>query len=206
MGSQRLYASFSAVSSNVRNSGQKVKMAARSKGTLITTHRAEYVCPSMYPKYSGHFPAIKQESGKGFAQATKEHFQDCRARILTSSKGSWGCSGGKFPTIYTHEPNIVLTAMGNDRRARSETHNSQTKKVVLPHLQTDRATHLKNFSKLYQQQRDYYQDRCGKVHRVQHFKLPTEYVDYYHKMRFAQIQPTPGVASEWCRPLDSLMD
>lgn len=181
-------------------------MAARSKGTLLTTHRAEYVSPLMYPKYSGHFPNVKQESGKGFAQATKEHFQDCRARILTSSKGSWGCSGGKFPTIYTHEPNLVLTAMGNDRRARSEVHNSQTKKVVLPHLQTDRATHLRNFSKLCQQQRDYYQDRCGKVHRVQHFKFPTEYVDYYHKMRFSQIQPTPGVTSEWCRPLDSLMD
>ena len=50
-------------------------MAARSKGTLITTHRAEYVSPSMYPRYSGHFPNVKQESGKGFAQATKEHFQ-----------------------------------------------------------------------------------------------------------------------------------
>ena len=50
-------------------------MAARSKGTLLTTHRAEYVSPFMYPKYSGHFPNVKQESGKGFAQATKEHFQ-----------------------------------------------------------------------------------------------------------------------------------
>ena len=52
-------------------------MAARSKGTLTSTHRAEYVSPSMYPKYSGSFPEIKQESGKGFAQATKEHFQVC---------------------------------------------------------------------------------------------------------------------------------
>lgn len=61
-------------------------MAARSKGTLITTHRAEYVCPSMYPKYSGHFPNIKQESGTGFAQATKEHFQ-----VTTINKGDILC-------------------------------------------------------------------------------------------------------------------
>ena len=45
--------------------------------------------------------------------------QDCRARILTSSKGSWGCSGGKFPTIYTHEPNLVLTAMVRERERES---------------------------------------------------------------------------------------
>lgn len=104
------------------------------------------------------------------------------------------CTGGYFPTPYTHQPDLVMT----DRR-HSRDQYLNTPKYSLANTNVDRTDELRKFhqvngfdenwlhhiilidriSKLSQEHRDTYIDRSGTLHSVEHFTLPVSNQDMY---------------------------
>lgn len=148
---------------------------SRSAGTLITTHNAAYIPPRLMPGYRGHCPTTKFDYGETYGHATAKYFQDYRSAVLNSSKSNYS-KGGQFPTIYSHNPDLVISA-----RDRTRERYRTAPQYQLSNVQYDRMDELEKFDKLSQQHREYYKDRTQTVQRVDYFMLPRKAEDQFKK-------------------------
>ncbi|XP_033123631.1 protein FAM166C A-like isoform X2 [Anneissia japonica] len=148
---------------------------SKAAGTLITTNQATYIPPKLMPGYKGHCPTLKYDYGETYSNATAKYFQDYRSKTLNTSKTNYS-SGGQFPTVYTHNPDLVIP---NRERTRERWRSAPT--YSLNNVQHDRQDELQSFDKLAQQHRDYYKDRTGTVPRVDEFLIPKKAEDMYRQ-------------------------
>ncbi|ERE67381.1 putative UPF0573 protein C2orf70 like protein [Cricetulus griseus] len=83
-------------------------MAFRSAGTLMTEFNAAFVPPALMPGYKGHVPGVASSFGSPYGTITFKYFQDLRNTAL--EKGCALLSGGRFPTIFSPNPTMVLAS------------------------------------------------------------------------------------------------
>ncbi|KAL6044014.1 hypothetical protein STEG23_008386 [Scotinomys teguina] len=83
-------------------------MASRSAGTLMTEFNAAFVPPALMPGYKGHVPTVASSFGSSYGNTTLKYFQDFRNAALEKSYAL--LSGGRFPTIFSPNPSLVLTS------------------------------------------------------------------------------------------------
>jgi len=148
---------------------------SRSAGTLQTTHQATYIPPRMMPGYKGHCPTAKFDYGETYGNATAKYFQDYRSQTLNQSKSNYA-KGGQFPTVYTHNPDLVIHA-----RDRTREQWRTAPKYELTNVNHDRKEEIDKFDKLAQEHRQYYKDRTGTVQRVNEFLIPKSAEDMYRQ-------------------------
>ena len=70
--------------------------------------------------YRGHVPTIKFAYADTFGHETAKYFQDVRNDALRSSRTIYN-KGGNFPTVFSHNPDLVNTIM-----------NVLTQRVIFP--------------------------------------------------------------------------
>ncbi|XP_033645381.1 protein FAM166C A-like [Asterias rubens] len=148
---------------------------SNSAGTLQTTHQATYIPPRMMPGYKGHCPTAKFDYGETYGNATAKYFQDYRSETLNQSKSSYA-KGGQFPTVYTHNPDLVIHA-----RDRSREQWRTAPKYELTNVNHDRREEINKFDTLAQGHRQFYKDRTGTVPRVDDFLIPKSAEDMYRQ-------------------------
>uniref|UniRef100_A0A286XS29 Ciliary microtubule inner protein 2C n=1 Tax=Cavia porcellus TaxID=10141 RepID=A0A286XS29_CAVPO len=83
-------------------------MASRSAGTLLTEFNAAYVPPSLMPGYQGHVPGVAFSFGSPYGTTTLKYFQDHRSAAMGQRHVGLS-SGSSFPTIFSANPDLVLT-------------------------------------------------------------------------------------------------
>ncbi|XP_070555278.1 ciliary microtubule inner protein 2C-like [Ptychodera flava] len=162
---------------------------SRSAGTLITTHNATYIPPRLMPGYKGHCPTTKFDYGETYGHATAKYFQDYRSATLNNSKSNYS-TGGQFPTIYSHNPDLVMSA-----RDRTRERYRTAPKYQLSNLQYDREEDLSKFDTLAQQHREHYKDRTGTMQRVDYFMLPVKAEEQFKKQSAYLIQLSQSLDS-----------
>ncbi|XP_021084883.1 protein FAM166C [Mesocricetus auratus] len=147
-------------------------MASRSAGTLMTEFNATFVPPALMPGYKGHVPGVAASFGSSYGTTTFKYFQDLRNKALEKSYAL--LSGGRFPTIFSPNPSVVLASQGRnwDRWLHLPTYSRFN-------LDSRRNSEITNFYEIAQQQRKYYQDKTGMVPRVPYFVLPVKEWDRY---------------------------
>ncbi|KAI5948283.1 Protein FAM166C [Manis javanica] len=148
-------------------------MASRSAGTLLTEFTAAYVPPGLMPGYEGHVPGVAFTFGSTYGTTTLKYFQDHRNAALEKSHTPFS-KGGHFPTIFSPNPNLVMTY-----HSRSRDRWLHTPSYTRFNLDGDRGTQLSQFYQMTQQQRRYYQDKTGLVPRVPYFVLPARERERY---------------------------
>ncbi|XP_042301934.1 protein FAM166C [Sceloporus undulatus] len=148
-------------------------MATRSAGTLLTQNNAVYVHPGLMPGYRGHVPNIAFSFGDTYGNTTMKYFQDLRSKALDAS-GSPYSKGGQFPTLFSRDPGLVLSA-----RTRGWERWLHTPSYSRFNLDCNRTQELKEFYKLSQMHRAHYRDKTGTVHQVPYFILPVKEKDKY---------------------------
>nr|XP_019590833.1 PREDICTED: UPF0573 protein C2orf70 homolog [Rhinolophus sinicus] len=148
-------------------------MASRSAGTLLTEFNAAYVPPALMPGYQGHVPGVAFAFGCPYGTATLKYFQDHRNTALEKSHTPFS-KGGHFPTLFSPNPNIVLS-----NRSHTRDRWLHTPTYTRFNLDNDRSTELTCFYQLAQQHRKYYQDKTGMVLRVPYFVLPVKEWERY---------------------------
>ncbi|XP_074643137.1 ciliary microtubule inner protein 2C-like [Tubulanus polymorphus] len=148
---------------------------SRSAGTLITTHNATYIPPSLMPGYKGHCPTTKFDYGETYGHATAKYFQDYRSQALNSSKSPYE-RGGQFPTYYTHDPTLVIS-----NRTRTRDRFLHAPSYELSNIHHDRNDEIKRFDKQAQSHRENYRDKSGFIPRVNHFVLPVPAEETFKK-------------------------
>ncbi|XP_006835278.1 PREDICTED: UPF0573 protein C2orf70 homolog [Chrysochloris asiatica] len=148
-------------------------MASRSAGTLLTEFNAAYVPPSLMPGYQGHVPSVAFSCGSTYGTTTLKYFQDHRNAAMEKSHTPFS-KGGHFPTIFSPNPNLVLSNRTNtwDRWLHTPSYTRYN-------LDSSRSTDLKRFYQTVQQQREYYRDKTGTKARVPYFVLPVKESDRY---------------------------
>ncbi|XP_051009297.1 protein FAM166C [Acomys russatus] len=147
-------------------------MASRSAGTLLTEFNATFVPPTLMPGYKGHVPGVASSFGSTYGTTTFKYFQDLRSTALERSYAL--LSGGRFPTIFSPNPSLVLADQSQDwdRWLNLPTYTRFN-------LDSSRASKINNFYQKAQQQRKYYQDRTGTEPRVPYFVLPVREPNRY---------------------------
>ncbi|XP_077991169.1 ciliary microtubule inner protein 2C-like [Glandiceps talaboti] len=148
---------------------------SRSAGTLLTTHNATYIPPRLMPGYKGHCPTTKFDYGESYGHATAKYFQDYRSETLNNSVSNYSRGGG-FPTIYSHNPDMVMSA-----RDRTRERYRTAPKYQLSNIQHDRMDDLEKFDTSSQQHREHYKDRTGTLQRVDYFMLPKKAEEQFAK-------------------------
>lgn len=146
---------------------------SKSAGTLQTSHQATYIPPRLMPGYKGHCPGLKFDYGETYGNATAKQFQDYRSETLNTSKSIYA-NGGQFPTVYTHNPDLVISARDRTR----ERHRIEPK-YSLTNQNYDRKEELLKFDKLAQEHREHYKDRTGTMQRVDEFLIPKSAAEMY---------------------------
>lgn len=127
------------------------------------------------PGYRGHVPTMKFDYGETYGNHTVKYFQDFRSTTLDSSKSNY-CKGGYFPTYYSYNPDIALSA-----RSRKWDRWLQTPQYSLSNVDHDRKEDLIKFDKRSKAHREHYNDKSGTVQRVDYFMLPTKAEDMFKK-------------------------
>lgn len=140
---------------------------SRAAGTLITTNNATYIPPRFMPGYRGYCPTIKYDYGETYGNQTAKYFQDYRSSVLNSSADPY-CKGGSFPTVYSHNPDLVIS-----NRTRTQDRWLLAPKYQLSNVDHDRKEELYQFNRLSQSQREHYTDKSGTVKPVDYFSIPT---------------------------------
>lgn len=153
---------------------------SQSAGTLQTTHQATFIPPRHMPGYKGHCPTLKFDYGETYGNATAKHFQDYRSETLNQSKSPYA-NGGQFPTVYSHNPDMVIGA-----RDRTNERWRTAPNYALSSVNHDRKDELDSFNQMAQQHREHYKDRTGTIQRVDEFLIPKKAEDMY-----SQDKPTP---------------
>ncbi|OBS70920.1 hypothetical protein A6R68_00516 [Neotoma lepida] len=122
--------------------------------------------------YKGHVPSVAYSFGSPYGNTTFKYFQDLRSTALEKSYAL--LSGGRFPTIFSPNPSLVLTCQAQewDRWLHMPTYSRFN-------LDSSRHFDITNFYQIAQKQRKYYQDRTGTVARVPYFVLPVKERDQY---------------------------
>uniref|UniRef100_A0A8C2N493 Ciliary microtubule inner protein 2C n=2 Tax=Cricetulus griseus TaxID=10029 RepID=A0A8C2N493_CRIGR len=147
-------------------------MAFRSAGTLMTEFNAAFVPPALMPGYKGHVPGVASSFGSPYGTITFKYFQDLRNTAL--EKGCALLSGGRFPTIFSPNPTMVLAShiKNWDRWLHLPIYSPLN-------LDMGRNAEVTDFYQRAQQQRMYYQDKSGMMPRVPYFVLPVKERDQY---------------------------
>ncbi|XP_041107569.1 protein FAM166C A isoform X2 [Polyodon spathula] len=142
-------------------------MASRSAGTLITHNNATYKPPALMPGYRGYVPIAKFTYGDTYGNTTLKSFQDFRSQALNTSQSPYS-TGGHYPTMYSHDPSLVIASRSRDR----------DRMLLAPYMSknsmdSDRQQELTQFEKMAQKHRVSYNDKTGTVQPVKYFILPT---------------------------------
>jgi len=140
---------------------------SRSAGTLVTTNNATYIPPRFMPGYRGYCPTLKYDYGETYGNHTAKYFQDYRSSVLNSSADPY-CKGGQFPTVYSQNPDNVIS-----NRTRTADRWLLAPKYQMSNVNHDRKEELVQFDKLSQAHRDAYKDKSGTVKSINFFSLPT---------------------------------
>jgi len=148
---------------------------SRSAGTLVTTNNATYIPPRFMPGYRGYCPTIKFDYGETYGNKTAKYFQDYRSSVLNSSADPY-CKGGQFPTVYTHNPDLVIS-----NRTRTQDRWLQAPKYQLSNVNHDRKEELYQFDKLSQKHREHYKDKTGTVNGINFFSIPVSAQEQFKK-------------------------
>ncbi|XP_005099242.1 protein FAM166C A [Aplysia californica] len=139
---------------------------SRAAGTLVTTNNATYIPPRFMPGYRGYCPTIKYDYGETYGNQTAKYFQDYRSSVLNSSADPY-CKGGSFPTVYTHNPDLVIS-----NRTRTQDRWLQAPKYQLSNVDHDRKEELYQFDRLSQAHREHYKDKSGTVKSIDFYSIP----------------------------------
>ncbi|KAM7325158.1 hypothetical protein ACRRTK_015411 [Alexandromys fortis] len=142
-------------------------MASRSAGTLLTEFNAAFVPPALMPGYKGHVPGVASSFGSPYGNTTFKYFQDLRNTAVEKSYAL--LSGGRFPTIYSPNPALVL-----DSQVQNWDRWLHLPIYTRFNLDKGRNSEITNFYQTVQQQRRYYKDKTGTVPRVPYFVLPVK--------------------------------
>ncbi|XP_066120808.1 ciliary microtubule inner protein 2C [Saccopteryx bilineata] len=146
-------------------------MASRSAGTLLTEFNAAYVPPALTPGYKGHVPSVAFSFGSTYGTTTLKYFQDHRHAALEKSYTPFS-KGGRFPTIFSPNPNLALSPRVWDRWLHTPCYTRFS-------LDSGRSAGLACFYQMAQQHREYYRDKTGLVPQVPYFVLPVREWDRY---------------------------
>ncbi|XP_015984492.2 protein FAM166C [Rousettus aegyptiacus] len=146
-------------------------MASRSAGTLLTEFNAAYVPPALMPGYRGHVPGVAFSFGSSYGTATLKYFQDHRNAVLERSRTPLS-RGGHFPTIFSPNPNLVLSDRTRDRWLHAPSYTRFN-------LDNGRSTDFSRLYQMAQQHRNYYRDKTGLVPQVPYFVLPVKEWERY---------------------------
>ncbi|XP_059178398.1 protein FAM166C A-like [Physella acuta] len=139
---------------------------SRAAGTLITTNNATYIPPRFMPGYRGYCPTTKFDYGETYGNQTAKYFQDYRSSVLNSSADPL-CRGGSFPTVYSHNPDLVIS-----NRTRTQDRWLLAPKYQLSNVDHDRKEEIYQFNRLSQAHREHYTDKSGTVKPVDYFSIP----------------------------------
>ena len=93
-------------------------------------------------RYKGHCPTVKFDYGETYGNATAKYFQDYRSETLNQSKSNYA-RGGQFPTVYTHNPDLVIHARDRTREQWRTTPNYE-----LTNVNHDRREEINKFDKV----------------------------------------------------------
>lgn len=139
---------------------------SRSAGTLVTTNNATYIPPRFMPGYRGYCPTIKYDYGETYGNQTAKHFQDYRSSVLNSSADPY-CKGGAFPTVYSHNPDNVIS-----NRTRTQDRWLHAPKYQLSNQDHDRKEENYQFNRLSQAHRENYKDKTGELKAINYYSIP----------------------------------
>uniref|UniRef100_A0A8D0C2J6 Ciliary microtubule inner protein 2C n=1 Tax=Salvator merianae TaxID=96440 RepID=A0A8D0C2J6_SALMN len=170
-------------------------MASRAAGTLLTQYNATYVPPGLMPGYRGHVPSVAFSFGDTYGNTTMKYFQDFRSAAMETSQSPYS-KGGKFPTLFSPDPGLVL-----DARARGWDRWLHTPTYSRFNLDFNRSEELKEFYKLAQMHRAHYTDKTGTVHQVPYFILPVKEKDKYpHPLDLPPLSAKARWHLHWVSP------
>ncbi|CAG5123133.1 unnamed protein product [Candidula unifasciata] len=139
---------------------------SRAAGTLITTNNATYIPPRFMPGYRGYCPTIKFDYGETYGNQTAKYFQDYRSSVLTSAADPYS-KGGSFPTLYSHNPDLVIS-----NRTRTQDSRLLAPRYQLSNVDHNSKEELYQFNTLAQAHREHYTDKSGTVKSVDYFSIP----------------------------------
>ncbi|XP_046924224.1 protein FAM166C [Lynx rufus] len=148
-------------------------MASRSAGTLLTEFNATYVPLGLMPGYQGHVPGVAFSFGSPYGTATLKYFQDHRHAALMKSRTVFS-KGGHFPTLFSSDPNLVLS-----KRSHTRDRWLHTPSYTRFNLDSGRSAQLTGFYQMAQQHRKSYLDKTGMVPQVPYFVLPVKEWERY---------------------------
>ena len=70
--------------------------------------------PRGHRRYQGHVPGVAFSFGSPYGTATLKYFQDHRDAALEKSRTVFS-KGGHFPTLFSSDPNLVLSKRSHTR-------------------------------------------------------------------------------------------
>lgn len=70
--------------------------------------------PCCHHRYQGHVPGVAFSFGSSYGTTTLKYFQDHRNAVLERSRTPLS-RGGHFPTIFSPNPNLVLSDRSRNR-------------------------------------------------------------------------------------------
>lgn len=75
---------------------------------VMKLHHSPPAPPHCHCRYKGHVPSVASSFGSPYGTTTFKYFQDLRNTALEKSYAL--LSGGRFPTIFSPNPSLVLAS------------------------------------------------------------------------------------------------